>query len=166
VTVLTPARRAWLDRALLGAAVAVPLLTAMAALGVDGRDGKVFLALYTAPCFLAFFLWLRLRLRDPGAHGRGPLAMDLAAVAASALRVTGPAVPWSGHMVFYVYSALTTRSLPYRLLVLALAGSATWFKLAVWNDARSWGLGLVLGLFLAARRTVLHRERSSGDDVR
>lgn len=162
MTALPPAHRALLDRALLVAAVLVPLLIAAGGWMVSERwEVRRFLVLYTAPCFVAFFLWLRIRLRTPEAHSRGAIVMDVAALAASALRVTGPAVPWSGHMVFYVYSALTTRSLPYALLVTVLAGSATWFKLVVYDDLWSWGWGVLLGLFLAARRTVLHRKRSA-----
>jgi hypothetical protein len=159
VTSFSATQRARLDRVLLAAAVAVPLLTAAAALVVDGWPARRFLALYTAPFFFSFFVWARLRLRAPEAHTRGALAVDAAAVLAGALRLLSPAVPWSGHMVFYTYSAFTTRSLPYALLMLVLAGSATWFKLVLWDDPWSWGLGIVLGLFLAARRTVVHRAR-------
>ncbi|MBB4639663.1 hypothetical protein [Longimicrobium terrae] len=159
MTTYSATQRARLDGTLLASAVVVPLLTAAAALGADSWPARRFLALYTGPFFFAFFIWARLRLREPGPHSRGALAVDAAAVIAAALRLLSPAVPWSGHMVFYTYSAFTTRSLPYALLMLVLAGSATWFKLVLWDDPWSWGLGIVLGLFLAARRTVVHRAR-------
>jgi hypothetical protein len=147
-----------LRRALTGAAVAVPLLFALAALGVDGWPARRFLLLYVAPFFVAFFAWARIRVDDIPHAGAGALAVDALAVVLGAARFAGAPVPFSGHMLFFVYSALTTRSVPYVLLVLALAAETTWFKLVLWRDAASWGLGIAAGVALAAMRAILiHR---------
>lgn len=143
----------------MAGAVAVPLLFGVwAAVGVEGWPARRFLLLYMAPFFVAFFAWARLRLdrmdRDPPAA----LAVDVVAAVLGAVRMMAvPLVPYSGHMLFYAYSAATTRSIPYRLLVFALAAEATWFKLVVWGDPSSWALGIGLGAALAAVRILLQR---------
>ena len=149
------AHRPRLGRLLLGAAVALPAACLAAALalrdgGARGPAGARFLALYVAPMLLAAPLWARLRL---GALERLPMrarALDVAVLLLSAARLTGPWLPFSGHMLFLTYSAAVTPSRPYRLLALLLLAETTAFKLLVWGDARSWGLGLALGLAAAA----------------
>lgn len=154
---LLPRHRAALRRALGVCAAAVPILFAAAALVVDGWAARRFLLLYAAPFFVAFFVWARLWMDRVGRDAPGALAVDAAAVALGAVRFAGPFVPFSGHMLFFTYSALTTRSPGYLLLVLALAAETTWFKLALWRDPRSWGLGIAVGAALAAVRIFLQR---------
>jgi hypothetical protein len=83
--------------------------------------------------------------------------VDVLAVVLGAVRFAGALVPWSGHMLFFTYSALTTRSAPYALLALALTAETTWFKLVLWRDFASWSLGLAAGAALAAVRILIHR---------
>jgi len=149
--------RGRIRRALALAAAAVPLLFAAGALVVDGWEARRFLLLYLAPFFVAFFAWARLRLDSLAESGRGALAVDVAAVALGALRFAGGPVPFSGHMMFFVFSALTTRSAAYRLLALALAVETTWFKLVSWRDPVSWALGIALGAALAATHALASR---------
>jgi hypothetical protein len=146
--------RALARRALLAAAVALPALALVAAvlvwarvvdLGATRRPAVTFLVLYVAPLFLAAPLWLRERL---GVGGAARL-VDLAVLALAFARFTGGGIlPFSGHMLFLTYSVLAGPvSLRYRALALALLIETTVFKLWIWRDPRSWGLGLVLGLF-------------------
>lgn len=153
----TAAPMSWIRRALTVAAVAVPLLFAAAALAVEGWPARRFLLLYVAPFFVAFFAWARIRADGPGRMPARAMAIDALAVVLGAVRFAGAPVPFSGHMLFFAYSALTTRSTPYRLLVLLLAAETTWFKLVLWSDFASWSLGLVLGAALAAAHLLVHR---------
>jgi hypothetical protein len=139
------------------AAVGVPLLFALAALGVDGWPARRFLLLYVAPFFIAFFVWARIRMDELPRTGAGALAVDAFATVLGAVRFAGAPVPFSGHMLFFAYSALTTRSAGYALLVLVLAAETTWFKLVLWRDFASWGLGTAAGVALAAVRIIIHR---------
>jgi hypothetical protein len=148
---------AGLRRACTAAAVVVPMGIAAGALAVDGRDARVFLLLYIAPFFVAFFAWARIRVDEIGSTGAGAWAVDALAVVLAGVRMAGPFVPASGHMLFFAYSALATRSVPYRLLVLVLAAETTWYKLVVWDDFVSWALGIAAGLALAALRLLIHR---------
>jgi hypothetical protein len=83
-----------------------------------------------------------------------------------AIRFAGLPVPFSGHMLFFVYAALTTRSTRFLLLILALATEATWYKLVVWRDPRSWALGIAAGTVLAAARVLINRTWTIPSTVR
>ncbi len=150
--------RETLRRALTVAAVVVPALFAAGALVVDGWPARRFLLLYVAPFFVAFFVWARVRVDEVARTPPGALGVDAGAVVLGAVRFVGPLVPFSGHMLFFTYSVLATRSTPYRLLALVLAVETTWFKLGLWRDPASWGLGIAAGAALAGVRAVLiHR---------
>lgn len=150
-----------LRRALAASAVAVPLAFVAGALAVDGWPARRFLLLYVAPFFVAFFAWARIRVDEAARTPAAALALDAAAVVLAAVRFAGPVVPFSGHMLFFAYSALTTRSTAYRWLALALAAGTTWFKLVLWRDAASWSLGIAAGVALAAMRILVHRSTPS-----
>lgn len=147
--------------ALALAAVVVPMIFAAGALVVDGWPARRFLLLYVAPFFVAFFLWARIRVDEAARTPVAALAVDAVAVGLGAVRFVGPVVPFSGHMLFFVYSALATRSVAYRWLALALAAETTWFKLVTWRDPASWSLGVAAGLVLAAARALLARSTRS-----
>lgn len=150
-----------LRRACTAAAVVVPLAIAAGALAVDGRDGRVFLLLYIAPFFVAFFAWARTRVDEIGDTRAGAWAVDALATVLAGTRLAGTLLPASGHMLFFTYSALATRSVPYRLLVFVLAAEATWYKLVVWDDPASWAIGIAAGAALAAVRIRIHRSTRS-----
>lgn len=135
----------------LGAA-GVPLAFGAGAAMVDGWEAKRFLLLYMAPFFPAFFLWSRRWLNEIEQHRPGALAVDAVAVVLAATRMLGTWLPFSGHMLFYAYAGLTTRSRVLQVLIGGLAAVAAWFKLVLWDDWRSFGLGIAAGLALAALR--------------
>lgn len=148
-------------RALAVSAVLVPLIFAAGALVVDGWTARRFLLLYLAPFFVAFFVWARIRVDEVARTPAAALAVDAAAVVLGAVRFVGPVVPFSGHMLFFAYSALATRSTAYRWLALALAAETTWFKLVLWRDFASWSLGIAAGVMLATLRIILVRRSTS-----
>jgi hypothetical protein len=150
-----------LRRALAVAAVAVPMVFAAGALGVDGWAARRFLVLYVAPFFVAFFVWARIRVGEAERTTAGAFALDALAVVLGAVRFAGLPVAFSGHMLFFAYSALTTQSVAYRLLVLALAAETTWFKLVLWRDFASWRLGIAAGVVLASARLLVRRSTPS-----
>jgi hypothetical protein len=135
----------------------VPLAFAAAAVIVDGWEAKRFLLLYMAPFFPAFFLWVRRWLDDVDNQRPAALAVDAVAVVLAATRMMGTWLPVSGHMLFYTYAGLTTRSRALRVLTGVLAAIATWFKLVLWGDGRSFALGIAAGLALAAVRLLARR---------
>lgn len=146
-----------LRRGLGTAAIAVPLLFVMAAVAMEGWAARRFLLFYIAPFFVAFFVWARIRVDSLARTSRGALAVDAVTVVLGAVRFAGPFLPFSGHMLFFVYSALTTRSVRYGLLMLVLVAETTWFKLVLWHDLASWSLGIGAGLALAALRIAIDR---------
>lgn len=139
------------------ATIGIPLGFAAGALAMDGWPARRFLLFYVAPFFLAFFPWLRLRMNEWPRTPAGAIWIDGAVVVLGAARFAGAPVPFSGHTLFFAYSALTTRSAAYAVAVAVLAAVTTWFKLALWNDFASWAAGTAVGVAFAAARILIHR---------
>jgi hypothetical protein len=153
---LIRAHLGWIDRALLIAAVAFPLMTLAAAgvialrvVDVGAKTGAaiVFLVVYVAPLVIAAPLWLRGRLDVPmRTH-----VVDAVVLALAFARFVTGLLPFSGHMLFLTYSLLARPVSPrYRWVALALLVETTVYKLWQWHDPRSWGIGLAAGLAAAA----------------
>jgi hypothetical protein len=149
--------RSRLRRACALGAGGVPLAFGAAAAMVEGWDAKRFLLLYTAPFFPAFFLWARRWLEEVEQQRPAALVVDAMAVVLAATRMMGTWLPVSGHMLFYTYAGLTTRSRVLRVLIGVLTAIAAWFKLVLWGDWRSFALGIATGLALAAVRMLAGR---------
>jgi hypothetical protein len=138
-----------------GTGLAICALSAIYALAAWGSwPAARFLLAYVAPMCSAVPWWARERLRAvaqaPGTTA-GRLMLDTAVVGLAIARFgIGELLPFSGHMLFLGYSLLTTSARGYRLAALALLIETTIFKLVVWQDIRSWVIGLVLGLVAAA----------------
>lgn len=149
--------RSRLRRGCAVGAAGVPLVFAGGAAMVDGWEAKRFLLLYMAPFFPAFFLWARRWLDEIEQQRPAALVVDAVVVVLAATRMIGTWLPASGHMVFYAYAGLTTRSRALQLLIGVLAAVAAWFKLVLWGDWRSFGLGVAAGLALATLRLLVGR---------
>jgi hypothetical protein len=148
--------RSRLHRGCAVGAVGVPLAFAAGAAMVDGWEARRFLLLYMAPFFPAFFLWARRWLDEIEQQRPAALVVDAVVVVLAATRMTGTWLPFSGHMLFYTYAGLTTRSRALQLLISVLAAVAAWFKLVLWGW-RSFGLGIAAGLALAGVRMLAGR---------
>jgi len=61
-------------------------------------------------------------------------------------------------MLFLTYSALTTTSVPYRALALALALETAWFKFVLWHDPRTFWFGVAGGVIAALVFMFVRRE--------
>jgi hypothetical protein len=119
-----------------------------------------FLIVYTAPMFAFGAWWARALLASVGSLPTRVLIIDALAFAAAGIRVAGGwgVIPYSGHVLFLTFVLLSTSDRRFRWSAIALLAVATWFKVALWNDWRSWSLGLMLGVLLAiARRVTVRR---------
>lgn len=125
--------------------------------------GLRFFLLYVAPMLIATPIWLRLRLAE------GPLSfsrrwlLDAVVVFVSALRGIGvPGLPFSGHTLFLTYSGIVTPHRGYRVLALLLMLETTVFKLWLWQDPKSWSLGIAAGILLAVAESRTGHPARSG----
>ena len=148
-----------LRRALLAAAVILPIAVTIAGLSSRHPRGPLFIALYVAPLVLVGPLWLRLRLTERPLALSPLWGLDGLAMLLGTLRAIGATwLPFSGHTLFLTYSALTTRNTGYRLVALLLFAETTVFKLWVWHDKFTWASGILAGLLLALVALRLDRE--------
>jgi len=143
---------------LLWATILCPAVAIIAGLFAPTWPLQRGLIFYIAPLFFIGPLWLRLQLGERPLRWGTLWALDLGIFVLALLRfVTGTWLPFSGHMLFLTYSALTTTSARYRALALALALETAWFKFVLWHDPRKFWIGLVGGavaalVFVFARR--------------
>ena len=136
---------------LLIAAIVVPaILCAVPLIAPSVSQRPFYLAYYIAPFALGFLLWARRRVLDSWSTADARVLIDALAVGLSALRLAGPVVPPSGHMLFFVFSFLTTSSPGYRVVTLILIAETSYIKFFVWQDRRSWGYGILAGVVLGA----------------
>lgn len=138
------------SRILVWAAVGLTALTAGSALLFEGWETRRFVLFYVAPIVPAVVLWGRERLRDPAGYSGTALGLDVAVFILSGIRFLAGIFPFSGHMLFLTYALCTVPSRPYRLLALALWVETGYFKFFLWDDPRSWAIGLVCGLAIGA----------------
>lgn len=104
-----------------------------------------------APILLAVLVWLQLRLAVFDQLPRWVRIADTVVLTLATLRfVLGAMIPFSGHMLFLSYSALTMHnSVTYRWLAAVLIVETTVFKLWIWRDWPSWSWGLAIGVLAA-----------------
>ena len=153
-----------LARWLLAAGIAVPVLIAAIAFARYRGDwpSQRFLLVYTAPLIAFGAAWARSRLRVIDTLPDRVVLLDLAAFVLGAVRIGGSAMlPYSGHMLFLTYVAITAASARWRWLAVCLIAMTTWFKLVLWHDRATWLGGLLLGLALAlVSLATAHRVRA------
>jgi hypothetical protein len=154
-----------LSKGLMFGALTLPtLLCALPVFGPSICPRPRYVALYIAPFALGLLLWCRRRLLDSWGPLDARLAVDIVAVGCSALRLIGPIIPPSGHMLFFVFTLLTTSTLRYRVVALVLIAETTYIKLIVWQDRASWAYGVLAGLALGTVYFALPgRSRFRGD---
>ena len=145
-------RRASIHRILVAVAILVGIVCVVGSIAAiskfDSARGARFLLLYVAPLSLMALWWIHERIENLESTGdyRGRLWIDaLVLLLASARFVTG-SLPFSGHMLFLTYTALTTQRVAYKWVALIVAIETTIFKLVVWHDPTTWAVGMFLGL--------------------
>lgn len=139
----------WIERAAVVLSAAFALASLAAVPFVESWAERRYVTLYLAPLFAVFGWWARARMRDADAASPGRIVVDAVVVALAAARFAGGFLPLSGHMLFLTHAAGTTRG-ALRLAAVALLLETTWFKLMIWRDPASWGLGLAAGLAAVA----------------
>jgi hypothetical protein len=142
--------RQWLLLASIAAPAACALGSIYATVAWTSWPAVRFLLFYVAPMGVAVPWWARERIRwlsNVDHRASWHLALDVVVLLLAMARFgVGAALPWSGHMLFLTYSAITTDARTYRALVVLLLVETTIFKLLVWQDKRSWAIGLALGV--------------------
>jgi len=163
---LTARNRRTIDRLLAATSVLLPAAVVVYALVARSGDwvAQRHFIVYTAPLLALGPAWLRRRLAAIGERPGATAWLDLVAFAASAARGVGAGLvlPWSGHTLFLTYVLLAGPGRAFRVIAAILLATATWFKLAFWKDPYTWGLGIAIGVVLAAARRHADRRHHVG----
>lgn len=133
----------------LGGGIATVLVLVWGFGAEDWRVQRVLL-LYNAPTCAAGAWWLYLRVGNMQAQWSVGIVLDAVVFVVALLRALPfLPLPFSGHMLFLVYSLLTTRSAAYRWVAAVLVLETTVFKLVVWGDWYTWSIGVICACVLA-----------------
>ena len=114
-------------------AYSVTFLMVFYLLSVGGWEKKKDTLIYSVPMFFLFFYWLRYKLDEERFWDWRVLSLDTLVVLLSVVRIWG----WmshSGHVLFILYSFLTTPNKHYRWLCVPIALITAYYKGVIWHD--------------------------------
>ena len=152
------ARRPTLDRWLAWSSPALAAASLAVAAFVGTWPDRWFWIVYVAPMLAAVPFWTRLRLAMVERIPTSARVLDGVVFLAAFLRfVEVGGIPASGHTLFLTHSLVTVRDRRWLAIALALLAMTTWFKLALWHDPQSWGVGIAAGLATGVLARVAQR---------
>ena len=108
----------------------------------------IFLLGYFLPVILLFIYWLKLKV-ESFEKVNFLFSLDLVIAFIAGIRAINPLMPflpYSGHVVFVLYSMITTRNKTYRILAGIMFAVVTFFKIYIWHDYFSWLAGMILSM--------------------
>lgn len=94
-----------------------------------------------------FFYWLKFKLDENHFFDIRILGLDGLAVLLTAVRLIG-LLYHSGHVLFLLYSILTTQNKTYRLLCIPMILVTVYFKIFYWSDFITPVIGTIIALIL------------------
>lgn len=112
--------------------------------------------IYSIPMVFLFFMWIKFRLDEKNGLQVSLVLTDITVVGLAAARILG--LFWhSGHVLFILYTMLTTKSKTYRLLCIPFVILTAGFKI-YWGDILTPFLGAMIAFALFGFRTHLEKK--------
>ena len=108
--------------------------------------------IYSIPMVFLFFFWLKYKLDEENIFHLELMAVDGVAVFLTMIRLFGLSYH-SGHVLFLLYTYLTTPNRRYRLLCIPMFIVTGYFKVFYWGDFVTPILGAILALLLVRIRS-------------
>ena len=121
------------------------ILSIFGSLYKNSWEGTRFILIYMLPILLIVHYWIYLRISKSNYLISYHFVLDALVFTLGLLRFLG-LFPFSGHMLFLVYSVFTTQNRIYQLLAVILIIETTYFKLILWQDFNSWILGIIVSV--------------------
>jgi hypothetical protein len=108
----------------------------------------IFLLGYFLPIILLFLYWIKIKVEN---FQKVNLLfyLDLVVTIIAGIRAINPLMPflpYSGHVLFILYSMISTRNRNYRILAGIMFAITTFFKIFIWHDYFSWLAGMILSM--------------------
>jgi hypothetical protein len=152
-------RMTFVKKTLIGLAIAMPLSCFLAVPFFKTWAEKRFLIFYLAPILSMAAVWMHIKIDEKYASRVGRTIDGLVFLGALGRFVIGGMLPFSGHMLFFTHTMLTTDSKVYRLFAGLLILETTYIKLRIWEDYKSWGLGTCLGILSGVAYSIVGRKK-------
>jgi hypothetical protein len=108
----------------------------------------LFLIFYFLPITIFFVFWVNHKVKEFHKFDK-LMVIDSIVVILSALRAINSLafiLPYSGHMLFLSYLAVTIKSQKLRIFIFILLVSTTIFKVIIWKDYFTWINGMILSM--------------------
>ena len=110
----------------------------------DWMDKKVSI-FYNIPMIFIFFLWLNYKIKEKEIVHLQIIFIDLAVLFFVSVRLFG-LMYHSGHVLFLLYSFLTTESKFYRIICFIMLLVTAYFKFFIWSDFITPTVGTFMAL--------------------
>jgi len=113
--------------------------------------------IYSIPMVFLFFYWIKFKLDEEHIFDLRVIGLDALAASLAAVRVIG-LLFHSGHVLFLLYTLLTTKSKAYKLMCIPMVLITAYFKLFYWNDFVTPIIGIGLALILVhCRKKIIQK---------
>jgi len=110
----------------------------------DWMDKKVSI-FYNIPMIFIFFLWLNYKIQEKEIVYLKVIGVDLIVLFFTLVRLFG-LMYHSGHVLFLLYSFLTTENKFYRIICFIMLLVTAYFKFFIWSDFITPTVGIVMAL--------------------
>jgi hypothetical protein len=107
--------------------------------------------IYSIPLVFLLFIWARCKLDEKNIFHLEILTIDAIAILLSAIRILG-LLFHSGHVLFLLYTYITTPNKIYRILCWPMILVTAYFKIFYWGDFFTPIIGAGMAIFCINRR--------------
>ncbi|MFT7613116.1 MAG: hypothetical protein ACI9J3_002086 [Parvicellaceae bacterium] len=112
---------------------------------------------YSIPMVFLFFFWIKFKLDEEHIFDVRIIGLDGLTIFLTALRLIG-LLFHSGHVLFLLYSFMTTKNNTYRILCIPMILVTAYFKIFYWGDFITPIIGAIMALTLVYfRNRVMER---------
>jgi uncharacterized membrane protein len=117
-------------------------------------DEKKETIIYSIPLVFLLFIWAKNKLDEKNIFHRELIMVDAAVILLAGIRVLG-LLFHSGHVLFLLYTYITTPNKTYRLLCWPMIIVTAYFKIFYWGDFFTPIIGAIMAmLFVSLRKKV------------
>lgn len=112
---------------------------------------------YSIPLVFLLFIWMRYKLEEKHIFHAKIITIDAAVILLAAIRILG-LLFHSGHVLFLLYTYITTKNKGYRMLCWPMIIVTAYFKICYWGDFLTPIIGAIMAVFfINIRQKAVHK---------